>query len=112
MPGQSIVMRGFDPGPAPNRWSAHPVDMQQAPARYRPVWHVNHLVYEGGVPVLKRSSLTGGGFLPLKDGYAGKQNNVWLNYSTPVVPTLGSGALPKRPNFLTRLFGGAVGPSQ
>ena len=94
-------------------WTAyHPATVQAPPIYWRPVWHVNNLVYQGGVAILKRDSLTGGGFIPVRDGFAGKQNNVWLNYSTPVSSQVGGGALPKRPNFLTRLFGGAIGPSQ
>ena len=99
-------------GPVRDWAKFHPVAVQSAPARYRPVWHVDHLVFQAGVPVLRRDSLTGGGFLPMKDGFAGKQNNVWLNYTTPVSSQVGGGALPSRPNFLTRLLGGAIGPSQ
>jgi hypothetical protein len=91
---------------------------QYAPAFYRPVWHVGHLVYQGGIPRLKRSSMTGGGFIP-----AGRQLTVglptrghespsWQPYATPVSSISGSGITPSRPNFLTRLFGGMLGRNQ
>ena len=99
-------------GPVRDWSSYHPVAVQSAPEWWRPVWRVGHLVYQAGVPVLKRDSISGGGFIPIKDSFAGKQNNVWLNYETPVSSQVGGGALPKRVNFLTRLFGGAIGPSQ
>lgn len=85
-----------------------PASPQFAPAFYRPVWHVGHLVYQGGVPMGKASSLTGGGFLPMKDGYAGREGNGWQAYSTPVTSQVGGGSLPSRPNFLTALFGGRI----
>lgn len=94
------------------------VAQQYAPALYRPVWHVEHLVYQGGNPRLKRSSMTGGGFIP-----AGRQLLVglptrghempsWQPYATPVVSMTGPGFAPSRPNFLTRLLGGVLGRSQ
>jgi hypothetical protein len=92
-----------------------------APEYYRPVWHVGHLVYQGGVPNLKRSSLTGPGFIPQNAAHAymggglatrGHQQPSWQPYATPVSSQTGSGFAPSRPNFLTRLFGGAIGASQ
>ena len=91
---------------------------QYAPMWYRPVWHVGHLVYQGGVPRLKRSSMTGGGFIPagrqilLGLSTRGKEAPSWQPYATPVNSMTGSGFIPSRPNFLTRLFGGAVGSNQ
>lgn len=85
---------------------------QAAPHLYRPTWHVGHLVFQGGVPNLKRSSMTGGGFVPQRDGYAGKEGPSWQPYATPVVSAVGGGSLPSRSNFLTSLFGGRVGPNQ
>lgn len=99
-------------GPSGIGWSTHnPIAAQMAPVYWRPVWHVGHLVYQGGVPMLRRSSQTGGGFLPMKD-YAGHEGPSWQPYATPVTSSVGSGALPSRPNFLTALFGGAVGSNQ
>lgn len=89
----------------------NPVDMQQIPLWYRPVWHVNHLVYQGGVPKLKRSSMTGGGFLPMKD-FAGREAPSWNPYATITQSLAGSGLVAKRPNFLTVLGGGASTTSQ
>lgn len=89
-----------------------PASPQQAPLYYRPVWHVGHLVYQGGIPYLSASSLTGGGFLPVRDGYAGKQPPAWQGYATPVSSIVGGGTLPSRPNFLTRLLGGRVTTGQ
>lgn len=76
---------------------------QEAPKFWRPVWHVNHLVYQGGVPKLKASSLTGGGFLPQRD-LAGKEQPSWQPYATPVHSQVGAGYFPSRPNFLTPLL--------
>lgn len=99
-------------GPVRDWASYHPAVAQQPPARYRPTWHVGHLVYQGGVPILKRSSLTGGGFYPVRDGFAGREAPGTQPYVTPVSSMMGSGTMPSRPNFLTRLFGGASGPNQ
>lgn len=89
-----------------------PGSNQALPLYYRPVWHVGHLVYQGGVPILKRSSLTGGGFLPMKDGYAGKEAPSWQPYATPISSVVGGGTMPSRPNFLMRLLGGFVTSGQ
>ena len=94
------------------------VASQYAPSWYRPVWHVGHLVYQGGIPKLKRSSLTGGGFIPAGRQILiglptrGEEGPSWQPYATPVNSMTGSGFTPSRPNFLTRLFGGAVGANQ
>jgi hypothetical protein len=85
--------------------SHHPVADQSEPLFYRPVWHVNHLVFQGGNPRLKRQSMTGGGFLPMKD-FAGHEQPSWQPYATPVASALGSGFFPSRPNFLQPLLGG------
>lgn len=85
--------------------SGHPVDKQQPPLFWRPIWYVGHLVYQGGNPILKRSSLTGGGFLPQRD-LAGHEQPGWQPYATPISSAVGSGALPSRPNFTTGLSGG------
>lgn len=85
-----------------------PASPQTAPLYYRPVWHVGHLVYQGGVPILKRSSMTGGGFLPVRQ-WRGKEPPSIQPYATPVTSAVGSGLLPKRPNFLTALLNGTVG---
>lgn len=82
----------------------HPAVAQAAPKYYRPVWHVNHLVYQAGCPILKRSSMTGGGFLPMKD-FAGHEAPGWQPYATPVSSQIGGGQLPSRVNFLTLLGG-------
>lgn len=90
----------------PNQWTTHhPIADQTEPRWYRPVWHVNHLVFQGGVPRLKRSSLTGGGFLPIRD-MAGHESPMWQPYATPVISQVGGGLMPSRPNFLTALAGG------
>lgn len=99
-------------GPSGIGWSTHnPIAAQEAPEYYRPVWHVGHLVYQGGVPALRRASLTGGGFIYERD-YAGREGPSWQPYATPVTSQVGSGTLPSRANFLTALFGGAVGANQ
>ena len=85
--------------------SHNPIADQQVPAFFRPVWHVGHLVFQGGNPRLKMSSMTGGGFLPRKD-FAGHELPSWQQYATPVASTLGSGFFASRPNFLTALSGG------
>jgi hypothetical protein len=82
---------------------------QYAPTVWRPEWLVGHLVYQGGVPILKRSSLTGGGFIPSKS-FAGKEALSWQPYATPVSSVVGGGQVPSRPNFTTPLANGqAVG---
>jgi hypothetical protein len=86
-----------------------PASPQQAPLYYRPVWHVGHLVYQGGIPKLKRSSMTGGGFIPVRQ-WAGREPPSIQPYATPVTSMTGGGKIPDRPNFLSALFGGAVGP--
>ncbi len=83
-----------------------PASPQMVPFYWRPEWYVGHLVYQGGVPVLKASSLTGGGFLPMRDGFAGKFTPSYQDYQTPLTSQVGSGTMPSRPNFLTMLFGG------
>ena len=94
------------------------VAAQWAPSWYRPVWHVEHLVYQGGYPRLKRASLTGSGFIPagrqIMMGLPtrGMEQPGWQPYATPISSMSGSGFTPSRPNFLTRLFGGALGRSQ
>lgn len=94
------------------------VAQQFAPSWYQPVWHVGHLVYKGGIPSLKRASLTGGGFIPagrqvmLGLPTRGHEGPSWQPYATPVSSQSGSGFTPSRPNFLTALFGGAVGSNQ
>lgn len=99
-------------------WVTHdPRAHQFAPEYYRPVWHVEHLVYQGGVPMLKRSSMTGGGFIPHKPGQIGlatrgREAPSWQPYATPVSSMSGSGLTPSRVNFLTRLFGGRQGYNQ
>lgn len=106
------------PGPVDGFWTHHPIAHQAAPAWYRPVWHVGHLVYQGGVPILKRSSMTGGGFIPRKMGQPaglatrGHEAPSLQPYATPVSSMTGSGFAASRPNFLTRLFGGALGRNQ
>jgi hypothetical protein len=77
---------------------------QKPPAYYRPVWHVNHLVYQGGVPMLKVSSLTGGGFVPQRS-WAGREAPSWHAYATPISSAIGAGFFASRPNFLTPLGG-------
>jgi hypothetical protein len=99
-------------GPTGIGFDTHnPIAAQQAPMYYRPVWHVGHLVFQGGVPNLKRSSLTGGGFIYKKDLF-GMEGPSWQPYATPLTSAVGSGIIPRRSNFLTALFGGQVGPNQ
>lgn len=83
----------------------HPLALQQIPQGYQPHWYVGNLVYQGGNPVLKRSSLTGGGFIPMRS-LAGREGPGWQAYVTPVSSMTGAGFAPSRPNFLTRLAGG------
>jgi hypothetical protein len=80
---------------------------QSPPVDYRPVWHVGHLVYQGGVPRLKASSLTGGGFLPMRD-LAGKEAPSWQPQAYPIGDFLGGGAIPSRPAFLQPLSGAST----
>lgn len=89
-----------------------PASPQQAPLLYRPVWHVGHLVYQGGVPYLKQSALNGGGFIPYANAPRGKEQPFWQPYVTPVSSMAGGGSMPSRPNFLTRLLGGNVTKGQ
>lgn len=99
-------------GPTGQGWATHnAIAAQQAPTYYRPVWHVGHLVFQGGVPNLKRSSMTGGGFI-YQRGYRGHEGPSIQPYATPVSSASGSGFTPSRPNFLTALFGGRNGPNQ
>lgn len=86
-----------------------PASPQTTPLYYRPVWHVGHFVYQGGVPKLKRSSMTGGGFIPVRQ-WRGKEPPSIQPYATPVGSFVGGGKVPDRPNFLTALFGGKTGP--
>jgi hypothetical protein len=83
----------------------HPIDAQAPPSRWRPQWRVGHLVYQGGNPLLKRSSLTGSGFIPMRS-LAGREQPMWQPYVTPVSSQVGAGFAPARPNFLSRLAGG------
>ena len=82
----------------------NPADPQQAPLLYRPVWHVGHLVFQGGIPKLKRSPMNGGGFLYARDAGA-RQGLVWNPYATPVGSLVGGGLMPSRPAFTTPLGG-------
>ena len=94
------------------------VAQQWEPAWFRPVWHVENLVSKGGIPALKRSSMTGGGFIPAGRQILiglptrGEEGPSWQPYATPVNSMTGSGFAPSRPNFLSRLFGGALGSNQ
>lgn len=81
-----------------------PVANQYVPLYFRPRWHVEHLVYQGGNPKLPVSSMTGGGFLPQKD-LAGREAPSWQPYATPVSSLFGGGVLASRPNFLQPLVG-------
>lgn len=83
----------------------HPVADQCAPLYWRPSWRVGHLVYQGGNPMLRASSLTGGGFLPRKD-FAGHESPSWQPYATPISSQIGGGVFPSRANFLTALLSG------
>lgn len=87
------------------RGVAEHASMQAPPALFRPVWHVGHLVYKGGVPDIPRASLTGSGFLPQK-AIGGRRAPSWQPYVTPVSSAVGGGAIPSRPNFLQPLSGG------
>lgn len=99
-------MAYLPPGSVAPLATHNPAAHQAAPAWWRPVWRVGHLVFQGGVPRLKASSLTGGGFFPMKD-FAGKEAPSWQPYATPVSSQVGGGSLPSRPNFLQPLAGGA-----
>jgi hypothetical protein len=92
-------------GPVADWTHHHPAADQSAPAWWRPVWHVAHLVYQAGVPRLRASSQTGGGFLPRKD-FAGREAPMWQPYATPVSSQVGGGFAPSRPAFLQPLAGG------
>ena len=83
----------------------HNASLQAAPELFRPEWRVGHLVFQAGVPRLKTSSLTGGGFLARKDPPAGHEQPSWQPYATPVSSFLGGGYLGSRVNFLTPLGG-------
>lgn len=87
-----------------------PASPQQAPLYWRPEWLAGHLVYQGGVPILKRSSMTGGGLIPARQ-WRGREPPSIQPYATPVASYVGGGSLPSRPNFLTALFGGQTGPA-
>ncbi len=82
----------------------NPIADQGPPAYYRPVWHVGHLVFQEGIPRLKASSLTGGGFLPMRD-LAGHEQPGWQPFAIPMGSAIGGGALPSRPPFTTLLGG-------
>lgn len=94
-------------GPVYNWTKSRPVAEQHAPLWYQPVWHVGHLVFQGGVPRLKASSMTGGGFIPQRQ-WAGREAPSWQPYATPISSQVGGGTVPARPNFLTALFGGRI----
>jgi hypothetical protein len=83
----------------------HNASGQAAAELWRPVWHVGHLVFQAGIPRLKTSSLTGGGFIARKDPPAGHEQPSWQPYATPVSSFYGSGYLASRSNFLTPLGG-------
>lgn len=89
----------------------HPAADQALPSRWRPIWHVGHLVFQGGVPILKRSSMTGGGFIPARS-FAGREAPSWQPYATPVSSALGPGFFASRPPFLTPLAGSSPPGSQ
>lgn len=84
-----------------------PASPLQLPTRRYPQWYVAELPYQGGVPILKRSSMTGGGFVPMRS-LAGKEAPSWQPYATPVSSMLGGGQLPSRPPFTTALGGNAA----
>jgi hypothetical protein len=89
-------------------FAAHPpVAHQHAPTRWRPTWLVHHLVYQGGNPKLKASSLTGGGFIPARQ-WAGKYPLFTQPYATPISSAVGGGQVPARPNFITALMNGQI----
>lgn len=86
--------------------------VQHLPLYYRPVWHVGHLVYQGGFPFLPPAPVNGGGFFPKQDAYRGNEGGAFQNYVTPINSAVGGGSLPSRPNFLTRLLGGLFSQGQ
>lgn len=84
----------------------NPAAHQSPPSIWRPIWHVGHLVFQGGIPRLKQQSMTGGGFFPVKD-FAGREQPSWSPYATPISSQIGGGFFASRPNFLQPLAGGA-----
>jgi hypothetical protein len=85
-----------------------PLAQQSPPIRWRPEWLVGHLVFQGGNPRLKQSSMTGGGFIALGNAPRGRQQPSTQTYATPVSSAVGGGNVPSRPNYTTGLLGGAV----
>jgi len=81
-----------------------------AAQRLRPEWRVQFLVFQGGNPRLKASSMTGGGQIYGHE-YGGYFQPVRKSYSTPVTSKVGGGQVAARPGFLQALFGGNVGSS-
>lgn len=75
------------------------------PSKNRPQWYAGYLVFQNGVPMLKRSSLTGGGVIYPKD-WTGNFQPVVVVHTSPTTSLTGPGSVPSRFPFLTSLFGG------
>lgn len=86
-----------------------PASPLYAPQRWRPEWLIENLVYQGGVPMLPRSSVTGGGFIPERTFYA-TEPAIWSAYATPVSAVLGGGFLPSRPYGTAPLANNTAAP--
>jgi hypothetical protein len=102
-----IIARLFRPVTVAPAAVDSPATEQYAPTRWRPEWTRESLVFQGGFPKLKRSSMTGGGFIPAKT-FAGKEALMWQPYATPVSSVTAGGQLPSRPAFLTALLDGTA----
>lgn len=79
-----------------------------APLRFRPEWRVGALVFKGGAPDLKASSMTGGGQIYGREFRAYGQQ-VISTYTPGIASQVGGGQVPARPAFLSALFGGNQG---
>lgn len=73
------------------------------PARNRPQWYVGYLTFQDGNPRLKRSSLTGSGFVYNRD-VTGKFQPVIVLQTSRTSSLTGSGLVPSRFPFLTNLL--------
>lgn len=78
------------------------------PTRLRPQWYVGYMVFQGGVPNLRKSSMTGGGQIVAQD-LGLLHPNVMKDYTPPITSSVGGGQVASRPPFLQALFGGTQG---
>lgn len=73
------------------------------PSRVAPQWYVGYLTFRDGKTLLKRSSMTGGGFIYAKD-YSGNFQPVIVVHRGPSVSLTGGGILPQHMPGLTSLY--------